>query len=228
MLNSLNNNYNFYSSMSNVLNQWSDFRVSKNLYKEYFAMQKQQDTSSSESYIQKLINGSTEKVYEDKLGSLSNAVSEAVSKLETAFAENEETGEIDYDAAYTAAESFVKSYNDFVSGIGSSGDSTVSNKDTFVANMTNAYTKRLENVGISVGADGTLSIDKEAFNSASASQLDRVFGKEDSFASFMGEQAKQLEAYAESDRYNKLNAYNQTGNITNIVNTSGAYLNMLG
>jgi len=228
MLNSLNNNYNFYSSMSNVLNQWSDFRVSKNLYKEYFAMQEQQDTSSSESYIQKLINGSTEKVYEDKLGSLSNAVSEAVSKLETAFAEDEETGEIDYDAAYTAAESFVKSYNDFVSGIGSSGDSTVSNKDTFVANMTNAYTKRLENVGISVGSDGTLSIDKEMFNSASASQLDRIFGKEDSFASFMGEQAKQLEAYAESDRYNKLNAYNQTGNITNIVNASGAYLNMLG
>jgi len=214
--------------MSNVLNQWSDFRVSKNLYKEYFAMQEQQDTSSSESYIQKLINGSTEKVYEDKLGSLSNAVSEAVSKLETAFAEDKETGEIDYDAAYTAAESFVKSYNDFVSGIGSSGDSTVSNKDTFVANMTNAYTKRLENVGISVGSDGTLSIDKEMFNSASASQLDRIFGKEDSFASFMGEQAKQLEAYAESDRYNKLNAYNQTGNITNIVNTSGAYFNMLG
>ncbi len=228
MLNSLNNNYNFYSSMSNVLNQWSDFRVSKNLYKEYFAMQKTEDTSSSESYIQKLINGSTEKVYEDKLGSLSNAVSESVAKLESAFAENEETGEIDYDAAYSAAESFVKSYNDFVSGIGSSGDSTVSNKDSFVANMTNAYTTRLDKVGISVGSDGTLSIDKEAFNSASASQLDKIFGKEDSFASFMGEQAKQLEAYAESDRYNKLNAYNQTGNITNIVNTSGAYLNMLG
>ena len=228
MLNSLNSNYNFYSSMSNVLNQWSDFRVSKGLYKEYFAMQKQQDTSSSESYVQKLINGSTEKLYEDKLGSLSNAVSESVKKLEAAFAEDKETGEIDYDAAYSAAENFVKSYNDFVSGIGSSGDSTVSNKDSFVANMTNAYTSRLDKVGISIKSDGTLAIDKEAFNSATASSLDRVFGKEDSFASFMGEQAKQLEAYAESDRYNKLNAYNQTGNITNIVNTSGAYLNMLG
>ncbi len=228
MLNSLNGGYNVYSSMSNVLNQWSDFRVSKNLYKEYFAMQKSEETSSSESYIQKLINGSTEKIYEDKLGSLSNAVSESVKKLESAFAENEETGEIDYDAAYSAAESFVKSYNDFVSGIGSSGDSTVSNKDSFVTGMTNAYTTRLDKVGISVGSDGTLSIDKEAFNSASASQLDKIFGKEDSFASFMGEQAKQLEAYAESDRYNKLNAYNQTGNITNIVNTSGAYFNMLG
>lgn len=228
MLNSLNSNYNIYSSMSNVINQWSDFRVSKNLYKEYFAMQKSEDTSSSESYIQKLINTSTEKVYEDKLGSLSNAVSESVKKLEAAFAEDKETGEIDYDAAYTAAENFVKSYNDFVSGIGSSGDSTVSNKNSFVANMTNAYTNRLDKVGISVKSDGTLAIDKEAFNSATATQLDRVFGKEDSFASFMGEQSKQLEAYAESDRYNKLNAYNQTGNITNIVNTSGAYLNMLG
>ncbi len=228
MLNSLNSSYNIYSSMSNVINQWSDFRVSKNLYKEYFAMQKSEDTSSSESYIQKLINTSTEKVYEDKLGSLSNAVSESVKKLEAAFAEDKETGEIDYDAAYTAAENFVKSYNDFVSGIGSSGDSTVSNKNSFVANMTNAYTNRLDKVGISVKSDGTLAIDKEAFNSATATQLDRVFGKEDSFASFMGEQSKQLEAYAESDRYNKLNAYNQTGNITNIVNTSGAYLNMLG
>ena len=228
MLNSLNSNYNFYSSMSNVLNQWSDFRVSKNLYKEYFAMQKQENTSSSESYVQKLINGSTEKLYEDKLGSLSNAVSESVKKLEVAFAEDKETGEIDYDAAYTAAENFVKSYNDFVSAIGSSGDSTVSNKDSFVANMTNAYTTRLDKVGISIKSDGTLAIDKEAFNSASVTSLERVFGKEDSFASFMGEQAKQLETYAESDRYNKLNAYNQTGNITNIVNTSGAYLNMLG
>ncbi|MBR4112600.1 MAG: hypothetical protein IKK53_06170 [Ruminiclostridium sp.] len=228
MLNSLNSSYNIYSSMSNVINQWSDFRVSKNLYKEYFAMQKSEDTSSSESYIQKLINTSTEKVYEDKLGSLSNAVSESVKKLEAAFAEDKETGEIDYDAAYTAAENFVKSYNDFVSGISSSGDSTVSNKNSFVANMTNAYTNRLDKVGISVKSDGTLAIDKEAFNSATATQLDRVFGKEDSFASFMGEQSKQLEAYAESDRYNKLNAYNQTGNITNIVNTSGAYLNMLG
>ncbi len=214
--------------MSNVINQWSDFRVSKNLYKEYFSMQETEDTSSSESYIQKLINGSTEKIYEDKLGSLSNAVSESVAKLEAAFAEDEETGEIDYDAAYSAAESFVNSYNDFVSGIGSSGDSTVSNKDSFVSGMTNAYTSRLDKVGISINSDGTLSIDKDTFNSATASQLEKIFGKEDSFASFMGEQAKQLEAYAESDRYNKLNAYNQTGNITNIVNTSGAYLNMLG
>lgn len=227
MLSSINSN--FYSSMSNVLTQWSDFKVSKNLYQAYFDMQKTQtDSSSEESYIQKLINGSTEKLYEDKLGSLSEAVSDAAAKLESAFAIDEETEEIDYDAAYSAAEGFINSYNDFVANIGSSGDKTVSNKDTFISNMTTAYTRRLEKVGVSIGADGTLSIDKDTFNSATATQLDAVFGKEDSFASFMDEQAKQLQAYAESDRYNKLNAYNQTGNVTNLVNMSGAFLNMLG
>lgn len=229
MLSSLNGMNNFYSSMSNVLTQWSDFRVSKNLYQAYFDMQKSENGSSSEeSYIQKLINGSTEKLYEDKLGSLSQAVSESVEKLEKAFAIDEETDEIDYDAAYSAAESFINSYNDFVTNTGSSGDKTVSNKNTFIGNMTTAYTRRLEKAGVSIGSDGTLSIDKEAFNSATASQLEQAFGKEDSFASFMGEQARQLEAYAQSDIYNRLNAYNQTGNVTNIVNMSGAFLNMLG
>ncbi len=229
MLSSLNGMNNFYSSMSNVLSQWSDFRVSKNLYQAYFDMQKTEGSSSSEeSYIQKLINGSTEKLYEDKLGTLSKAVSDSVEKLENAFKIDEETDEIDYDAAYSAAEGFINSYNDFVTSTGSSGDKTVSNKNTFVANMTTAYTRRLEKVGVSIGSDGTLSIDKDTFNKATASQLEQAFGKEDSFAAFMGEQAKQLEAYAESDRYNKLNAYNQTGNVTNIVNMSGAFLNMLG
>ncbi len=216
--------------MSNVLNQWSDFRVSKNLYQAYFDMQKTQgsDSSSEESYIQKLINGSTEKLYEDKLGSLSKAVSDSVEKLESAFKADKETDEIDYDAAYSAAESFIESYNDFVTNTGSSGDKTVSNKNTFVGNMTTAYTRRLEKAGVSIGSDGTLSIDKDTFNSATASQLEQVFGKEDSFASFMGEQARQLEAYAESDRYNKVNAYNPAGNVTNLVNMSGAFLNMLG
>ena len=227
MLSSLNNN--FYSSMSNVLNQWSDFRVSKNLYQAYFDMQKSQQTSTSdESYIQKLINGSTEKLYEDKLGSLSKAVSDSVEKLDKVFDIDEETEELDYSAAYTAAEDFISSFNEFVKNTAESGNKTVSNKNTFISNMTTAYTKRLENVGISVGSDGTLSIDKETFNNATASQLDAVFGKDNSFTEFAGEQAKQLQAYAESDRYNKVQAYNPTGNITNLVNVSGSYLNMLG
>lgn len=221
----------FYSSMNSVLTQWNDFSVSRNMYKEYFAMQDSlKKGESDESYIQKFINGSTEKLsaVNDKLNSLSTAVSDSVSKLEDAFKVSEEDGEIDYDAAYSAAESFVESYNSLSTAIKTSGNQTVSNKSQFITNMTNAYNYKLQKVGITANADGTLSIDKEKFNSASSSALEDVFGKKDSFSSFMDNQAQQLAAYAQTDLYQNANAYSSAGSITNIANISGSYFNMLG
>lgn len=221
----------FYSSMNNVLSQWNDFSVSRNMYKEYFAMQDSlKNGGNEESYVQKLINGSTEKLsaVSDKLNSLSTAVSDSVKKLEDAFKVAPESGETDYDAAYSAAESFVESNNSLSSAIKNSGDKTVSNKSQFIANMTNAYTRKLNKVGITANADGTLSLDKDTFNSASSEDLKKVFGKSDSFASFMDNQAQQLSAYAQTDLYRNANAYSSAGNITNIANISGSFFNMLG
>lgn len=221
----------FYSSMNNVLSQWNDFSVSRNMYKEYFAMQDSlKKGGNEESYVQKLINGSTEKLsaVSDKLNSLSTAVSDSVKKLEDAFKVAPESGETDYDAAYSAAESFVESYNSLSSAIKNSGDKTVSNKSQFIANMTNAYTRKLNKVGITANADGTLSLDKDTFNSASSEDFKKVFGKSDSFSSFMDNQAQQLSAYAQTDLYRNANAYSSAGNITNIANISGSFFNMLG
>ena len=94
--------------------------------------------------------------------------------------------------------------------------------------MTNAYTRKLNKVGITANADGTLSLDKDTFNSASSEDLKKVFGKSDSFASFMDNQAQQLSAYAQTDLYRNANAYSSAGNITNIANISGSFFNMLG
>lgn len=221
----------FYSSMNNVLSQWNDFSVSRNMNKEYFAMQDSlKNSGNEESYVQKLINGSTEKLsaVSDKLNSLSTAVSDSVKKLDDAFKVASESGSIDYDTAYSAAESFVESYNSLSSAIKSSGDKTVSNKSQFIANMTNAYTRKLNKVGITANADGTLSLDKDTFSSASSEDLEKVFGKKDTFASFMDNQAQQLSAYAQTDLYRNANAYSSAGNITNIANISGSFFNMLG
>lgn len=218
---------NFYTSMSNVLTQWSDFRVSKNLYKAYFDMQKSEKTSNSSSAAEKKTTKTKNNV-EDKLGSLSDSVSKAVSGLETAFATDKD-GNIDYDKAFSAANSFVNSYNELVSAIKKSGDQTVSGKQEFIANMTNAYNNRLANVGITVKSDGTLEIDKNAFNSASAGDLSKIFGKSESFASFMGGQAKQLSNYASISKTQNT-TYNKTGSTSTKKDTltSTELLNMLG
>jgi len=75
----------FYSSMSSVLSQWSDFRVSKNLYKEYFAMQKENNTSSAENAVNKYINEKTKSKTQDKLKTYSDNLTSAVEKAEKAF-----------------------------------------------------------------------------------------------------------------------------------------------
>ena len=132
------------------------------------------------------------------------------------------------NTAYSAAESFVESYNKLSEGIKSSGNSTVSGKSQFIANMTNAYSYKLQKAGITANADGTLSIDKEKFMSADEKSVNDIFGEKDSFAQFMSKQAEQLSAYAQTDLYRQASSYSAAGNITNIANISGSYFSILG
>jgi len=130
----------FYSSMSNVLNQWSDFKVSRNLYKSYFAMQKSNAKEAAESSAAKFKkeDTSTKKTSssttaaKDKLKTYAGNVTSSVTKLDTAFKADEKTGEIDYDKAFSAAQDFVKSYNELYSSTRQSRNSSVSGKSQFV------------------------------------------------------------------------------------------------
>lgn len=214
-----------FNSMSRVLLQRNSLYPNKTLYKSLYELQRSKREEESESYIQKLINQSTKNLYPDKLKTLSDSVSKAAEKLEEAAAVDPDTDEVDYDKAYSSAENFVKSYNSLMNSVKTSTDRTVTNKGNFITNMTNVYARRLEKVGISADRSGALSLDKEAFQKATTSQLDAVFGSKKSFLSFMTDQAKQLAAYTES---HKADAYTQAGGITNIANISGSYFSMLG
>ncbi|MCM1333745.1 MAG: hypothetical protein NC084_07180 [Bacteroides sp.] len=220
------NNSSLFTSMNSVLLQRNSARLSR--YQSLYEIQQAKKDEEAESYIQKLINQSTKNLYPDKLRTLSDSVSETAEQVEEASAVDPTTDEVDYDKAYSSAEKFVKSYNDLMTSVKASGDRTVSNKASFITNMTNAYARRLEKVGIGVDKNGALSLDKEKFQKATTSQLESAFGEKKSFSSFMKDQAKQIAAYSEAERANKSNAYTQAGGITNIANISGSYFSMLG
>lgn len=222
--------------MSGVLNQWSDFKVAKPLYKHYFAQQKTQtETAAKEAaskYEKKTASSTTaySASKNDKLKTYADSLNTSVKNLETSFKADEATGEIDRDKAFEAAEKFVKSYNDLYSSTRASGNTTVSNKSQFIANMTNAYSKKLENVGISIGSDGKLSIDKDTFNSATDEELDKVFGKKESYASFMSTQANAVSAYSQTAAYKEATkTYTSSGTVasSNASALSGVLYNQL-
>jgi len=227
----------FYSSMSNVLNQWSDFRVAKPLYKYYFAQQKSETTSSAKEAASKFEKKDTKAATSaysasknDKLKTYADNVKTAASNLESAFKEDAKTGEVDMDKAYSAAESFVKSYNELYSSTRSSGNASVSGKSQFVANMTDAYSNKLAKVGITKGSDGTLRIDKDKFNEASNEEREEIFGKKNSYASFMSEQANAVSAYAQTAAYLDANkTYTNSGTVASSNSTalSGVLFNQI-
>lgn len=157
----------------------------------------------------------------DKLKTYADNVSSAVKGLESAFKTDSTTGDIDRAKAYDAASSFVDSFNELYSSTRGSGNSTVSNKSEFISKMTSAYSNKLSDVGISVGSDGKLSIDKDKFNSASSEDLDKIFGKKDSFASFMSTQANAVSAYSQTSAYLDANStYTKTGAVASSTNAS--------
>jgi hypothetical protein len=226
----------FYSSMSNVLNQWSDFRVAKPLYKYYFAQQKAETTSSAKEAASKFEKKDTKATTaysaskNDKLKTYADNVKTAASGLESAFKADAKTGEVDMDKAYSAAESFVNSYNELYSSTRSSGNASVSGKSQFVANMTDAYSNKLAKVGITKGSDGKLQIDKDKFNEASDEEREEIFGKKNSYASFMSEQANAISAYAQTAAYLDANkTYTNSGEVasSNATALSGALFNQL-
>lgn len=183
-----------------------------------------------ENQVLSFIDRSMESLSEanKKLRDHAAKMAEAKEKLDESFKRDPRTGENDFEKAREAAKDFVKRYNEFTKDLKNTGNGTVESKAKFIGDITDAYGRRLEKVGITKGDDGRLTFDESKFEQAGDRDIERVFGEKDSFAEFMDGQAKQLAAYAQTDLYQRSEAYNDAGNIMQISNISGSYFNMLG
>ena len=187
-------------------------------------------TEEKENYLQKFMKQSTEKLSKEnnELSEKSNEMTLSAQKIAEAIKRDDTTGERDDDKLNEAAEDFVSRYNTFADTVNASKNGTVNGKANFINDMLNAFERRLDKVGITKDEDGKLSLDTKKLDAANDRDVERAFGKEDSFAEFIENQSKQLAAYAQTDLYQNASAYTDAGNITQVSNISGSYFNMLG
>ncbi len=120
------------------------------------------------------------------------------------------TKQYDTEAIYKAVSTFVTNYNSLIDSVSKSDSSSVSKVASNMTNITSLYSKTLEKVGITVGSDKKLTLDKEAFESADISTLKSVFNNSPSFAYSISTQASYID-YAASREALKANTYNDTG-----------------
>ena len=173
-----------------------------------------------------------------KVGTAADALKESADALLTTgsksvFAEKDittkdengvETTAKGYDTAaiYSAVNKFVTDYNSAIQAAGNVADTSVTGRTQSLTNLTGANGKMLGQVGISIKDNGTLSIDKDAFEKADMSKVKTLFQGNGSYGYQASVQASMMD-YAATNAANKANTYTGSGNFNNAYNTGNLF-----
>lgn len=136
-----------------------------------------------------------------------SAVSGGIKEMDAILSEDAP----DMEKAYSAAKEFADGYNELYSAVSSSAIASVSKKTDYLDEVTGMFSRRLDKVGISVGKDGKLSVDKDKLMNAEKSDLSAVFGKKSSYAAMISEQADNIGKISAAAQTSGTTAYGSSG-----------------
>ncbi len=166
-------------------------------------------------------------LYTDKaLTNVKNQSSELISsaeKLASTGKDNLFANKDSYnpDNAYKAVSDFVNEYNDTVSALGKTTNTSVVNVGYSMTRMTNIMKTSLGKAGIKVGTDGKLTINEEDFKKADMNTVKNLFGSNSSYAKIISSTASRLQSTALKQSLNG-NSYYNTGSV---YGSNGSYYN---
>lgn len=134
------------------------------------------------------------------------------------------TKEYDSDAIYKAVKSFVDDYNGLIDAAGDSGTKSIVSNMGGIISSTKANDDMLEELGISINSDNTLSIDEEIFKKADMSAVRSMFSGTGSYAYQIGVKASMVNINAageaaKSNTYTSGGAYSYNYNAGSLYNT---------
>lgn len=215
------------NSMSSILSDWSMIRSGtyKKLMKAYYA--KTTDSTSKNSSTENKKDQVTEKTVTAAESSATNLKKAADELLKTGktsvFAKKKEKGEdgkevetYDVDKIYKAVDKFVKNYNSLIEDTAKTINSGISNNRKSMISFTNGSESLLDDIGISINSNNTLTIDEEAFKKVDMAKVERLFSGNNSYGYQTSLRASLINYYAgrEADTYNSKGSYNKYNNYT--------------
>lgn len=221
---SLNSSSSSNSNQTTGLSSFlSDYASIKNgsyakLAKQYYAKtsgKKNDVTGSFSEDTQDTIR--TNKSLMSEAGSLRSAIS-ALSSDDSLFTEKvkkkgedgKETEELDYDKIYKKVSAFVDSYNSVIKSGGDSDDTTVLRNTLNMTKMTGKMESRLQDAGITLNPDNTLSVDKEDIKSADMNAMKSLFGTSGTYTRSIDMYATNVASQSAQNIYS-LGGYNSSG-----------------
>ncbi len=227
------NSWAFGGSVSNSGGvNLSDYASIKNgsygkLLKAYYAKDSDRTSKSSET-ARKIVGNSydstaTNTDLSKKTSALSKSADALLKKGEdSVFEEKELTAKdengvetktmgYDRDAIYDAVSSFVKDYNSLLDTSAKSNNTSVLRAAANMTSQTAVYSKALEKVGVKVGDDNKLSIDKDTFGKADVGAIKNLFGTEGSLVDSTQNRSDMIASSAQADSLKAGGTYSSAG-----------------
>ncbi|MBQ7360518.1 MAG: hypothetical protein IJW63_10530 [Lachnospiraceae bacterium] len=127
--------------------------------------------------------------------------------------------EYDTEAIYDAVSKLVKDYNAVLEASENISTQSILNKTMNMVTAVYANDSMLSRVGISIGEDGTLSVDKEDFLKSDMDTVKDLFGETGSLGYRISAQSSLIN-FATTNEVNRSNTYNANGTFTS-TNSSG-------
>lgn len=119
------------------------------------------------------------------------------SKVEQTDDKGNKTTEYDRNAIYKAVDKFVSGYNTMIDRVGDAENNSIRNAALSTMRYTEANSKALENIGITIGSDNKLSLNQEMFEKADMENVKSLFNKTGSYGYQVSAKASMISFYAE-------------------------------
>ena len=197
----------------------------KKLMKAYYKEMGSSSTSDSES--SKKTSSSKQTAADKKSIAIKDAVSSlaesadaltnsslyAKKTITTKDENGNEVNTLDYDrdAIYDAVSTFVTNYNKATSTAADNGSDRVLRQTINMQSATTTNAKMLAKIGITIGKDKTLSVDKETLNKADVATIQSIFGNGGSYGSTISSKASLIYSSASHQASTK-SSYSSNGN----------------
>lgn len=135
-------------------------------------------------------------------------------------------GSYDTDDIYEAVKSFIKDYNVLLDKTEDSNTSDITSARSTMTSEVDAYKSTLSKLGITIGSDKSLSIDKTTFMSADMSSVKSLFQGSSSLGALLETQIEKIDSYAELEA-SKSNTYSSTGTYTSTYTSGDLYSSLV-
>lgn len=179
-------NSSYTSGLYSSLSEYSTIRTGayKKLLNSYFSKTQSTKASQTGTNYQVEGNSTVEKKQLTEVKDAADSLYSSAAKLtdtsstKSLFKNAQSvTGEIS-----SAVKNFVNDYNSLVEEAADTSNSKVTGKVSFMTSQTNAYKSSLENIGITINDDKTLTVDEKKLNSADVNDVKKLFNGSSSMA----------------------------------------------